>query len=92
MNRGSDPEHVWQPKGSTCFNEAPIHESGKSRRSSPLAPAAMGFNEAPIHESGKWRGPRGSPRALPSFNEAPIHESGKWERYSPSTDSTRWLQ
>ena len=53
MNRGSmdDEEHrgeVYRP-----FNEAPIHESGKSvpTRASRYRPLA--FNEAPIHESGK---------------------------------------
>ena len=39
-----------------CFNEAPIHESGKSP--APTAPDSLRtrFNEAPIHESGKSAG------------------------------------
>jgi len=80
MNRGSVHSSGrtldW---GNRRFNEAPIHESGKSERivvDCSIMPTS--FNEAPIHESGKWAGTasaRGPPRAR--FNEAPIHESGK---------------
>ena len=35
------------------FNEAPIHESGKSHNNARLAHNNARFNEAPIHESGK---------------------------------------
>ena len=42
------------PQASTRFNEAPIHESGKSGRLRKSIRAHRGFNEAPIHESGKW--------------------------------------
>ena len=53
MNRGSDdrPERTaWKSLG---FNEAPIHESGKSDpRRCPFRRGPR-FNEAPIHESGK---------------------------------------
>ena len=53
MNRGSpvpaaDPGFA--PRG---FNEAPIHESGKSRDLDRRRPLRRRFNEAPIHESGK---------------------------------------
>ena len=60
------------------FNEAPIHESGKSPSASAAKPSISCFNEAPIHESGKSReiGHR-SDRRCRGFNEAPIHESGK---------------
>ena len=59
------------------FNEAPIHESGKS--ASPHKPpwTLRRFNEAPIHESGKSRGRSPRHRRRTRFNEAPIHESGK---------------
>ena len=60
------------------FNEAPIHESGKSARLGQGSATEFRFNEAPIHESGKlgreWIGIDLSE----SFNEAPIHESGKY--------------
>ena len=54
MNRGS-PERSRRPcnKG-YCFNEAPIHESGKSQGRHRHDDLPLGFNEAPIHESGKW--------------------------------------
>ena len=35
------------------FNEAPIHESGKSCSAAGLRGRSRSFNEAPIHESGK---------------------------------------
>ena len=38
----------------TRFNEAPIHESGKSSEHELKRFVQFGFNEAPIHESGKW--------------------------------------
>ena len=78
MNRGSRKVSPSLSGVNVRFNEAPIHESGKSARR--CVPRCLGscFNEAPIHESGK------SQRAAVvagvgrlSFNEAPIHESGK---------------
>ena len=54
MNRGSQRGRVQARIDPRGFNEAPIHESGKSRRE-VLAPRPLrGFNEAPIHESGKF--------------------------------------
>ena len=56
MNRGSALLTVAWKFSNTGFNEAPIHESGKS--SWPCARRSTGspsFNEAPIHESGKYR-------------------------------------
>ena len=55
MNRGS-PVSNWSATGeSACFNEAPIHESGKSANDERAERDAWRFNEAPIHESGKFR-------------------------------------
>ena len=55
MNRGS---LLWMPAAYSplcSFNEAPIHESGKSDGLlNVLLVAATCFNEAPIHESGKY--------------------------------------
>ena len=55
MNRGSEPFAGMLGVLLYRFNEAPIHESGKSRLAQ-LEPTRRlpGFNEAPIHESGKW--------------------------------------
>ena len=36
-----------------CFNEAPIHESGKWLPNAAKTADFGRFNEAPIHESGK---------------------------------------
>ena len=55
MNRGSQRvAGTWQA-GRQCFNEAPIHESGKSRHRCRRRGRTARFNEAPIHESGKFR-------------------------------------
>ena len=58
MNRGSVGSGEWT---ALRFNEAPIHESGKSAPD-PMRPRhesgksdVRRFNEAPIHESGKSR-------------------------------------
>ena len=56
MNRGSAMAATTRGAAAPCFNEAPIHESGKSsgQRRGPVPEAR--FNEAPIHESGKSSG------------------------------------
>ena len=54
MNRGSAAERGAVQGADGRFNEAPIHESGKSRRWSDWTITDSRFNEAPIHESGKW--------------------------------------
>ena len=56
MNRGSAARRGARSvtAKSLGFNEAPIHESGKSVSVSCGSLARIaGFNEAPIHESGK---------------------------------------
>ena len=53
MNRGSHAPMATATTPATSFNEAPIHESGKSCQSALRMHDAVGFNEAPIHESGK---------------------------------------
>ena len=52
MNRGSIVGRALANRLGS-FNEAPIHESGKSGRAIRRATSRAGFNEAPIHESGK---------------------------------------
>ena len=54
MNRGSERGPGNPPAASHCFNEAPIHESGKYPGRSGRTLVLARFNEAPIHESGKW--------------------------------------
>ena len=77
MNRGSKVRAQMSRLVAAGFNEAPIHESGKSpARYDPLA-KPLRFNEAPIHESGKYPSPVLQESREPGFNEAPIHESGK---------------
>ena len=53
MNRGSVTAHCHCRECSDCFNEAPIHESGKCSMAGSADGSRPGFNEAPIHESGK---------------------------------------
>ena len=66
MNRGSI---VSAPAGclrTDGFNEAPIHESGKSFAVRSLGSNPDCFNEAPIHESGKYRFDGGVSRGSPA--------------------------
>ena len=53
MNRGSRRSAAGRIASSNCFNEAPIHESGKCRARVDRSGPSARFNEAPIHESGK---------------------------------------
>ena len=53
MNRGSATGIRAEFNLGHCFNEAPIHESGKLDGHTHPASKITGFNEAPIHESGK---------------------------------------
>ena len=53
MNRGSARPLTCTGRDRPCFNEAPIHESGKFPRALRRCLSQMSFNEAPIHESGK---------------------------------------
>ena len=60
MNRGSSCDSASGRYPDRAFNEAPIHESGKSTAKILDAHWIGAFNEAPIHESGKcgrrrWR-------------------------------------
>ena len=77
MNRGSSVSHSTRSPETSSFNEAPIHESGKSVRAWSVDQGCLAFNEAPIHESGKSAFLPSGAAASASFNEAPIHESGK---------------
>ena len=94
MNRGSTRLLRARRPAVRCFNEAPIHESGKFRRAPHLMLDRGGFNEAPIHESGKFGAKRTTATGAGRFNEAPIHESGKSHvhirgAFSPATASMR---
>ena len=53
MNRGSSVSRASCGDTGCCFNEAPIHESGKWTVRAERSGRSAGFNEAPIHESGK---------------------------------------
>ena len=77
MNRGSVQDLSARAWPVECFNEAPIHESGKCCTYGWLGEMLARFNEAPIHESGKFRPAASMSGKVRSFNEAPIHESGK---------------
>ena len=85
MNRGSDSRGRAADRLHVGFNEAPIHESGKSSSPARFRARARCFNEAPIHESGKYRSRWPFRSGQEGFNEAPIHESGKfWLRFDPN--------
>ena len=78
MNRGSAKALYRVIDGPPRFNEAPIHESGKSRCHMAVRNSGQRASMRPRFMN------RGSHRqAIPSrmgrrgFNEAPIHESGK---------------
>ena len=77
MNRGSGVPQEGNADAALRFNEAPIHESGKSPICQRRWTAPRSFNEAPIHESGKSARQHVSNLVDARFNEAPIHESGK---------------
>ena len=66
MNRGSAPLEAKAVMATGNFNEAPIHESGKSCAGERVEGMAGDFNEAPIHESGKsWRAGTARPDSPP---------------------------
>ena len=92
MNRGSGAGRSGWPSGWTCFNEAPIHESGKSMCIASRPSINRGFNEAPIHESGKCRSPLTLGGSVVGFNEAPIHESGKYSSLAGNATGRPSLQ
>ena len=93
MNRGSTVAEVAGALAILGFNEAPIHESGKSR---------LGDRRVPVDSQASMR-PRFMNRGSatrccvlvighPGFNEAPIHESGKLRCGLTSADPHRTLQ
>ena len=85
MNRGSSSGSERPAHRPLRFNEAPIHESGKSHIASlPRATEPASMRPRFMNRGSSW--PRGYSRCGGScFNEAPIHESGK----SPS-GCLRW--
>ena len=78
MNRGSTARGSHGKHNRFCFNEAPIHESGKSRLARCAAANGVSASMRPrfmnrgSHQRHECRVPDPA-----SFNEAPIHESGK---------------
>ena len=85
MNRGS---HTILNRLHTIgdrFNEAPIHESGKSRKPCRDCGGKVASMRPRFMNRGSMRVSVLGERALQRFNEAPIHESGK------SSGPPRWL-
>ena len=78
MNRGSRARRAGRLGRVVRFNEAPIHESGKSRRSGPSSRRGDCFNEAPIHESGKLDATRGSKRGCYASMRPRFMNRGSW--------------
>ena len=78
MNRGSQFVQDFPPYDSMAFNEAPIHESGKSRPGAARQ-GERGFPSMRPRFMNRGSEERGADRHPPhrAFNEAPIHESGK---------------
>ena len=79
MNRGSPRDAPPAPARPPRFNEAPIHESGKSlllvddvhvMTEASMRPRFMNRGSASGRSPGSYRSS--------GFNEAPIHESGKY--------------
>ena len=78
MNRGSPVMSGRWCRVRSSFNEAPIHESGKSRSSWSVA-ATTGASMRPrFMNRGSGVTSSGMSGIRTCFNEAPIHESGKF--------------
>ena len=78
MNRGSHGCISSPESSGGCFNEAPIHESGKLPWSSWFCPRCAPASMRPrFMNRGSDRGGHGRLARPRRFNEAPIHESGK---------------
>ena len=79
MNRGSAFDPIPHAPILPRFNEAPIHESGKSWVWYEDEDADGGASMRPrFMNRGSSNGGVRSGRLTSSFNEAPIHESGKY--------------
>ena len=88
MNRGSPPWSISSTPAPRCFNEAPIHESGKCRVDDGLGDLDLASMRPRFMNRGSAPRPDGSPKPRPCFNEAPIHESGKFPgRWQPRRKS-----
>ena len=78
MNRGSECDSRLRVRAHDSFNEAPIHESGKS---APSGFTTLNAVEASMRPRFMNRGSvfagLGTAVLRNGFNEAPIHESGK---------------
>ena len=79
MNRGSSLIRSCRNPVQPRFNEAPIHESGKSlRRWKHTGLRAASMRPRFMNRGSLCEGDQGQLQRL-RFNEAPIHESGKCE-------------
>ena len=80
MNRGSAGVQGFDNRGYACFNEAPIHESGKCVRMVDSQSRLQASMRPRFMNRGSPTSRRKPPGSTSCFNEAPIHESGKWRR------------
>ena len=77
MNRGSFTIRFSSTRIGSGFNEAPIHESGKSRDAEDFRHGRLASMRPRFMNRGSSGQPLRLPKSRSSFNEAPIHESGK---------------
>ena len=77
MNRGSAAGRPMPDRTTARFNEAPIHESGKSSTVLPISNPIVASMRPRFMNRGSSQATGGSLAIVFSFNEAPIHESGK---------------
>ena len=82
MNRGSPLDTRGCSNLGYTFNEAPIHESGKSSDAEGKMKTRFPSMRPRFMNRGSLPGRFHRRRTLPPFNEAPIHESGK--SFSPA--------
>ena len=77
MNRGSPRRSCPGSDPARCFNEAPIHESGKFHAVPRLEFLCAASMRPRFMNRGSNTADRGATPKSGRFNEAPIHESGK---------------
>ena len=92
MNRGSGDPLPPPFLGSNSFNEAPIHESGKSRHPVCYKTICLASMRPRFMNRGSQSMFRMTLDSWLSFNEAPIHESGKCQDDDTADSSRKRLQ